>query len=136
MRAGAAVKAISGYVFKLLLISIAGISIANADVGWHTYSKAVFQQAQASKKLILIYGYSPHCKYCTMMNSGTFKDARVINRINIRYIPVKVNTTVETETANYYGMFIVPTMVIVQPDGRIMEAIYGYHDADELLSKI
>lgn len=141
MKTQAKVKKKSYLIHSILLVlslMIIAVSTAHAkdSVLWVTYSKDIFKKAQQENKMVLVYGYSPSCQYCKMMSNETFTNPRVVSKIASKYIAAKLNTQADRKNADFYGMFIVPTVVIMQPDGRIIDAIYGFHDADELLQKI
>lgn len=117
----------------LMMVTLA----AHADsVKWRSYSNDVFKAAKASHRMVLLYGFSPRCQYCAMMNSKTFMDSSVVSKVNKNYIPVKVNILSDVSVAKKYNIYMIPTMIILNSNGDIVSSIYGFQEPSELLGKL
>lgn len=120
-------------VVTLMMITL---SAHAASINWQSYSDNVFKKAKATHRMVLLYGYSPTCPYCKRMNSTTLTNSAVINMINQKYLPVRINTVDNAMIANQYNMDVIPIMIVLTPDGSTVNTIYGYQDAGDLLSKL
>ena len=60
------------------------------EIDWITLEKAE-QFAKKYDKNILIFFYKPECEFCEKMKKETLSDPKIINLINTRFYPVKIN---------------------------------------------
>ncbi len=70
------------------------------------------------------------------MEKNTWKDARVIDKLNNRYTPVKVNVNKEKEIAGMYKVYYLPTTWFINADGEPFGSRSGYIPAEMLLKII
>lgn len=119
-----------------IMLMMVALTAHAADVNWHSYSNAIYKKAKQENKKILLYGYTKQCPYCARMNRYTFVNNTVADVINKKYIAVKIDTGVEKVVAEQYGMYIVPTILILNAQGSILSSIYGYQEPSELIKKI
>lgn len=119
-----------------IMLMMMTMSAHAAGVNWHAYSNTIFKQARQENKQILLYGYTRQCPYCARMNGYTFVNNTVADTINKKYIAVKIDTRTDAAIADHYGMYIVPTIIILNAQGGIVTSIYGYQEPSELLRKI
>ncbi len=130
------------FSFKLYSLMLAvtlmmvSLTAHAASVNWQSYSPAIFKQAKAAHKMVLLYGFSPRCQYCARMNSYTLVNTRVVSKINNKYVAAKIDTTRQSTTADQYSMHVIPAIVIMNSNGSVINTIYGYNDPDELLGKL
>lgn len=123
-------------ILLAVLLMMMTLTVHAAGVNWRSYSNDIFKQAKQENKEILLYGYTKQCPYCARMNHYTFTSNSVADAINKKYIAVKIDTGNETALADKYGMYIVPTILILNAQGGVLNSIYGYQEPSELLRKI
>lgn len=105
------------------------------QINWHRYSEQAFKKAAYEKRLILLYGYVSWCHFCKRMQS-TFQDPSVVQLINSRYIPVKVNLEQESTIANQYDISTFPTIIILDGKHNVVDKFSGYMPANSLVAKL
>ena len=102
------------------------------DIRWVEFKQGVAQSKQTGKAMV-IYFYSESCPSCTEMKKTTWKDTRVIDALNTRYTPVRVDVNKEQQIAAMYKVYYLPTTWFVKPDGKPFGSRSGYIPADLLL---
>ncbi len=102
------------------------------NIRWVAFEQGVAQSKQTGKAMV-IYFYSEACPSCTEMKKTTWKDTRVIDALNTRYTPVRVNVNKEQQIAAMYKVYYLPTTWFVKPDGKPFGNRSGYIPADLLL---
>ena len=120
-----------------LLISVitttAGFGAApQGKIRWVDFRQAQAQSQQTGKAMV-IYFYSDNCPSCSEMEKTTWQDARIIDALNTRYTPVKVNVNKQRQIASLYKVYYLPTTWFIKPDGQPFGNRPGYIPADLML---
>ncbi len=102
------------------------------NIRWVDFKLGLAQSKQTGKAMV-IYFYSQTCPSCTEMEKTTWKDTRVIDALNTRYTPVKVDVNKEKQVAAMYKVYYLPTTWFIKPDGKPFGNRSGYIPADLLL---
>ena len=88
------------------------------------------------EKPCLIDFYADWCGFCRKMANTTFKDAALINYLNDNFMPVRVNTDREPQTAGSYGVAGLPTTVFLTEMGEPIFSVPGYIPTLTLMSML
>ncbi len=107
----------------------------NADapqIKWYSYDEgtAIYQN---EGKRIYINFYADWCAYCKVMDKNTFTDPSVVRYLNKRFIPIKVNSEKDTETAKLFRVRGLPDNWFIETDGKVIGHRPGYIPPDVLL---
>jgi thioredoxin-related protein len=93
------------------------------SLGWRTYDEAKLEQLR-TKKIIMLDFIRTGCHYCLEMDNSVFKDEKMAQWIEQRFIPVKIN--LDTENApNNMIIEITPTFYFVDKDTKILKKVVG-----------
>ena len=135
----------------LIVISLVVRLEARAQVEWLTWEEAAARQAKEPRKL-LVDVYTDWCGWCKEMDRRTFSDPSVAREIGENFYAVKLNA--ETPGQLSYrgrsfglvpgprpthalakellgGRLGYPTVVFLDEDGAVIQAVPGFHEADE-----
>lgn len=126
-------------LFYTLLVFVLATTAASGAAPQGKIRWVDFKQAQAQSrqtgKIMVIYFFSDNCPSCSEMEKTTWQDARIIDALNNRYTPVKVDVNKHRQIASLYKVYYLPTTWFIKPDGQPFGNRPGYIPA-ELLLKI
>ena len=127
---------------------------AAAQIQWLTWEEAAAKQAEAPRKL-LVDVYTEWCGWCKEMDARTFSDPTIAAEVNARFYAVKLdaeragqlrfrNETFSLEPGGRRathalarellgGRLGYPTVVFLDEGNEVIQAVPGFHDADEFL---
>lgn len=123
-------------LYTLFIAALFTATASAADrpesIRWVDFSRGQVQSRQTGKPM-MIYFYSKTCPSCTEMKKKTWKDPRIIDLLNTRYTPIKVNVESEKQVAAMYKVYYLPTTWFVKPDGQPLGNRVGFIPPDLLL---
>jgi thioredoxin-like negative regulator of GroEL len=126
----------------LLLYSVvstptATLSSATAEeVQWRTnYSLARKEALAKNRPLLLDFG-TEACSWCKRLDATTFRNGRVVELVNQRFIPLKVDADRDARLTEALRIQNLPTLVLASPDGKVLETLEGYLEAGRLYDEL
>src|SRR5579872_716222 len=91
-----------------------------ADIRWSPWSAAAFEDAKQQGKPVLLAISAVWCHWCHVMDETTYSDSTVINLINERFVPVRVDNDQRPDVNARYNMGGWPTTALLSPEGEIL----------------
>ncbi|WP_319586242.1 DUF255 domain-containing protein [uncultured Desulfobulbus sp.] len=92
----------------------------SSAINWHQWNSESFEQAAKEGKLVLLSITAPWCHWCHVMDRTTYSHPSVIDLINNRFIPIKVEGDSRPDIQDKYLLGGWPTTSFLVPDGRIL----------------
>ncbi|MGZ0189327.1 MAG: DUF255 domain-containing protein, partial [Alphaproteobacteria bacterium] len=125
----------------LLLVALIVPQLAEAapDRGplkWRTWSKAVFEEAAAQNKLVLLHLGADWCHWCHVMEQTTYQDAEVVAKVEAHFIPVRVEQDERPDISRRYERFGWPATIMFDPKGNEVLVRRGYRAKARFLNDI
>jgi uncharacterized protein len=117
-------KAIAG--FLLMFCASAFPQAQPTALRWQPWSDAVFTQARAEHKFVLLDLEAVWCHWCHVMDDVTYRDPIVVRLLNQRYILVKVDQDARPDISNRYQDYGWPATVVFAADGSEIVKRQGY----------
>lgn len=90
------------------------------EIAWMAWGPQAFARAEAEDKPILLAISAVWCHWCHVMDETSYSDEGVIERINRRYVPVRVDNDRRPDINARYNMGGWPTTAFLTPDGTTL----------------
>lgn len=90
---------------------------------------AASAQAQSERKLVFVDVWATWCGPCKLLDSTTWKDRGVIDLLSARTIAIKINADQDSPFVEKYKVEVLPTLLVLKPDGSEVTRVVGYVDA-------
>lgn len=118
-----------------------------SEIEWSSWSREAFEKAKKEGKLILLDLSAGWCHWCHVMDETTYSDKHVIDTINSKFIPVRVDIDERPDISERYNRGGFPTTAFLSDKGesvwggtyvppqdmkRIMEAVLSAHQSGEI----
>ena len=100
--------------------------------GWLIDLDLAKRQAAETHKLLFVNFSADWCAPCRMMKREVFPDPRVREAL-ADYVSVHIDVDGQPETARQYGVYSLPTLVVMDPEGAVLARWDGGMPADQLL---
>ncbi len=94
-------------------------------------------EAKLQRKVLFVDVFTTWCGPCKWMDENTFKDGRVTEKFNKKFINYKVDGD-SFEGVNVgiiYRVDSYPTYLFISPDGRVLHRIEGTMSAEGLMQE-
>jgi thioredoxin-related protein len=123
-----------GLVILLLLISDAAVAEKKSEgpIKWRSFDAA--QQENAEKRKFIVFFHADWCTYCHKLEKNAFSNQEIADYINTNFVPVKVDTMKESQTAARFGVRGLPDIRFLTPEGDGIAQIPGYVEYKQLLT--
>jgi uncharacterized protein len=92
------------------------------EIQWQRWGESAFGQAKEQGKPVLLAISAVWCHWCHVMDETSYSDPAVIEQINARFIPVRVDNDQRPDINARYNMGGWPTTALLTPEG---EVLYG-----------
>jgi len=115
----------------------AAASHTSGTLSWTSNWDAALKRARAEEKFILIDFYADWCVWCKKLDRTTLSDKAVSAYLGERVIPVRLNTDREgRKLARRFRVEGLPTLVILNSEGREVARIPGFLPPDAFLERV
>lgn len=94
-------------------------------------------EAKLQRKALFVDVYTTWCGPCKWMDENTFKDAKVAEKLNKKFLNYKVDAE-SFEGVNIginYRVDSYPTYLFIDPNGRVLHRIEGVMSAEGLIQE-
>lgn len=97
-----------------------GESVDHEIIQWHEWGNEAFGRAQAEDKLIILDLTAVWCHACHVMDQTTYANPHIIQLLNTKFIPVRVDTDQRPDLDARYRAGGWPTTNVLLPTGEIL----------------
>ena len=105
---------------------------SSGGISWKSYEEGLSVAKKDSKKLLITF-YADWCTYCKVMDRETFNDAAIVSYINKNFVPVRVDSDKDRETANEFKVRGLPDTWFMTKDQEVIGHRAGYIPADTMI---
>lgn len=89
---------------------------------WREWSREAFDEARASKRLVLLNLTAGWCHWCRVMEDSSYTDGHVLGALNLGYVPIRVDTDLRPDISDRYLTNGWPTTAVLTPEGHLLAA--------------
>lgn len=115
-----------------LILGAAGLAAAADSINWRSYEEGM-AVSKIEKKKVFLHFYADWCGFCGKMANTTFKDTALIDYLNENFMPIRVNTDHDPQTAGNYGVVGLPHTVFLTEMGEPIFSVPGFVPTDTLM---
>jgi uncharacterized protein len=90
------------------------------SVDWLPWSAAAFMRARTERKPVLLSIVTWWCGHCAEMDRTTYLDARVVELVRDRFVPVRVDADRRPDISTRYTLGGWPTTAFLTADGDLL----------------
>ena len=116
-------------VIFLMMVMPCGSAVSQ-EIQWHSYGDGM-SRGKFEKKKVFIHFYADWCPACKQMEKQTFKNPDVVASLNENFIPIKVNTDRDQQTATIFRVRALPDNWFIAEDGEIIGHQPGFIPPDQ-----
>jgi len=101
-------------------------------IAWRSYGTAAFDEARRTQRPLFVLIHSDQCGWCRKYEVEALEQPRIRSLLETRFIPVAVDNDREKAIGKKLGAKLVPTSLILAPDGKKLLRFYGVQSAADL----
>lgn len=110
--------------------------VQGGTIAWRPTYESALSEARDNGRPVWLQFTGPWCRYCSMMESTTFQDPKVITEVRKRVVPVKVQADQRQDLLASYEVSSLPTTILLDSRGREMARFQGYLDPSQFLGAL
>ncbi|MGQ0455810.1 MAG: DUF255 domain-containing protein [Hyphomicrobium sp.] len=119
----------------LVVMTLGGsIGAADAPVQWRGWSAEALAAARAERRFIILDLEAVWCHWCHVMEETTYRDAKVVELLKAKYLPIRVDQDANPDLSARYGDWGWPATIIFSPDGQELVKRRGYIAPENMAS--
>jgi thioredoxin:protein disulfide reductase len=129
-------------VFSLVVLAVSIYALVpkeQLEPQWQKFSIQAYETSLKNNEKMVIDFYADWCMPCKELDALTFSDKRVIDKME-KFMSYKVDMTKMTpeneDLRKRFNVIGMPTVLIIDSQGKELNRITGFVDADEFLTKI
>lgn len=107
-----------------------------APIAWRTDLMSGRQEAIRTGRNMLVHFWATWCGPCQRLESTVFKQPAVASTLQQKFIPVKLNADDFPQIARAYGVEVLPTDVILAPDGTVLSRFASPQNPSAYLAQL
>jgi thioredoxin-like negative regulator of GroEL len=96
---------------------------------------AALKQAGDQKKIVFVDFYTTWCGPCKQLDRTTWQDKAAISLLREKSIPLRIDAEKETSLAERFKISAYPTLLLVKPDGSVIDRLVGFRDAAKFIAE-
>ena len=92
----------------------------NPSIQWQSWDEKAFNAAEAESKPVLLTLTATWCHWCHVMDQTSYSDRRVIDMVNERFVPVRVDVDQRPDISLRYNQGGFPSIALLDSQARLI----------------
>ncbi|MFP3868846.1 MAG: thioredoxin family protein [Desulfobacteraceae bacterium] len=105
-------------------------------INWRTNWEAALNEAKASNLPLALEFFMEGCPACGRVARETHTDRKVIEALNQRFVPVRLEARHHLDLAQQYNVKATPTILLFSSDGEEKHRFDGFQTAENYLQEL
>lgn len=106
--------------------------MTNTKLEWLPYGRPAFKRALDLNKPVFVLVYSDRCSWCEKYEKEVLETERIRMQLKRDFVPVAVDLETQRPLAKQLKAKLVPTTLVLAPDGTKLVRFYGVSSASEI----
>jgi thiol:disulfide interchange protein len=110
-----------------------GAEAPASAIAWRTDFEAALAEARSANKRVLVDFSADWCPPCVAMKHDVWPHPRVVSAVDAGHVPLLVDADRDTVLAARYQVSAIPTVLLLDADGRVVKRKDGYLSTSGML---
>ena len=110
-----------------------GAEAPASAIAWRTDFEAALAEARSANKRVLVDFSADWCPPCIAMKHDVWPHPQVVEAVGAGHVALLVDADRDTVLAARYGVSAIPTVLLLDADGRVVKRNDGYLSRSGLL---
>ena len=106
------------------------------EINWRDNWDSALEEAKKENRRILLELYMDGCPHCTHLHSETHVDPGVIQAVNSKFIPVRLDGRKNMDIVKKFNVTGAPTTLVFEADGKEVQRFPGYYPPADYLKQL
>ena len=106
------------------------------EIQWQEHGPGVIERSEREGRPIFLYITAPGCERCDTVQNDTLTDRRVVQKLNERFISVKLNLADHVRLAGMLRLHLLPAIILLAQPGDMRVIVQGVIPPEKLLEVI
>lgn len=119
-----------------ILAATRATNLYGDEIAWrHDYNEAL-QEAQKTKRPLLVKVSATWCTYCTKMQHETLNQETVISEVEENFVPLALDADRDQDLVRKFRVSTYPTTIVVAPDRTILRRMPGFQTQGQFMASL
>jgi thioredoxin-related protein len=106
------------------------------EINWRDNWDSALEEAKKENRRVLLELYMDSCPHCTHLHTETHVDEGVIQEVNAKYIPVRLEGRSHMDIVKKFSVTGAPTTLVFSPEGKELHRFPGYYAPSDYLKEL
>lgn len=106
------------------------------EINWRDSWDSALEEAKKANRRIVLELYMEGCPHCTHLHTETHADAGVVESLNSKYVPVRLEGRSHMDVVKKFNVTGAPTTLVFSPDGTELHRFAGFVPPADYLKEL
>ncbi len=106
------------------------------EINWRDNWDSALEEAKKVNRRIVLELYMDGCPHCSRLHTETHPDAKVVDTLNSKYVPVRLEGRSHMVVVKKFNVTGAPTTLVFSPDGKELHRFPGFYSPADYLKEL